>query len=293
VSGGEIVGILPLVHFKSRLFSRCLVSMPFLNYGGVVADTPAAEGALLAAAIDRAQAADAVYLELRHISRRFPVLPFKSHKVAMLLQLAATPDEQWARLDRKARNQVRKAMKSNVSVVTGGTDLLDAFYHVFATNMRDLGTPVYTKTFFREVLAAFPREAHILCAYWEKKPVAASLMLCHRAQAEVPWASSIARYNPLCPNMLIYWEMLRASIVQGSTQFDFGRCTPLGRTYRFKEQWGAVPRELCWEYWLAKGQSLPDLSPSNASFSPAIAVWRRLPVSVTKVLGPRVVRNIP
>jgi len=36
--GGEIAGVLPLVRISSRLFGRRLVSMPFLDYGGVLAD---------------------------------------------------------------------------------------------------------------------------------------------------------------------------------------------------------------------------------------------------------------
>ena len=36
--GRRIRGILPLVHFRSLFFGRRLVSMPFLNYGGILAD---------------------------------------------------------------------------------------------------------------------------------------------------------------------------------------------------------------------------------------------------------------
>jgi len=48
----------------------------------------------------------------------------------------------WDGLDRKVRNQVRKAQKSGLTAERGGTALLDAFYAVFARNMRDLGTPL-------------------------------------------------------------------------------------------------------------------------------------------------------
>jgi CelD/BcsL family acetyltransferase involved in cellulose biosynthesis len=152
---------------------------------------------------------------------------------------------------------------------------------------------VYTKAFFREVLTAFPEEARLFCASIQDKTVAASLVLRDRDRMEVPWASALAQFNTLAPNMLLYWEMVRTSVEQGCTHFDFGRCTPLAGTYRFKQQWGAVPHELCWEYWLAKGRSLPNLSPDNARFEAAIAVWRKLPVNVTKIVGPWVVRNIP
>jgi FemAB-related protein (PEP-CTERM system-associated) len=291
--GDEIVGILPLVVFKSRLFSRCLVSLPFLNYGGLVADTADAERALLDAAIGEARAAGASYVELRHTRQVFAELPSKTHKVAMLLPLASTSDQQFAALDRKVRNQVRKAQKSGIAMTTGGLELLDGFYEVFATNMRDLGTPVYTKAFFREVLTAFPNEARVFAATLGNQTVAASIVLRCRNRMEVPWASALAQFNSLAPNMLLYWEMLKTAVEQGCTHFDFGRCTPDAGTYRFKAQWGAVPHQLCWEYWLASGQSLPNLSPDNSRYAKAIAIWQKLPVNVTKIVGPWIVRNIP
>ena len=38
-SGGAVCGVLPLVFFSSRLFGRFTVSVPFVNYGGIVADS--------------------------------------------------------------------------------------------------------------------------------------------------------------------------------------------------------------------------------------------------------------
>ena len=35
---GDVVGVLPLILVRSRLFGRRLVSMPFLDYGGVLAE---------------------------------------------------------------------------------------------------------------------------------------------------------------------------------------------------------------------------------------------------------------
>jgi hypothetical protein len=35
-------GVLPLVYFKSRIFGKALVSVPYFNYGGLLADTDTA-----------------------------------------------------------------------------------------------------------------------------------------------------------------------------------------------------------------------------------------------------------
>jgi hypothetical protein len=110
---------------------------------------------------------------------------------------------------------------------------------------------------------------------------------------EVPWASSLREFNHLCANVRLYWAMLTDAIGRGASTFDFGRSTPDEGTYRFKAQWGAEPVPLVWEYWMAGGRPLPDMSPKNPKFSRAIGIWQQLPVSLTRLIGPPIVRHIP
>lgn len=290
---GETVGVLPLVFFDNRLFGRFTVSMPFLNYGGVLANNPTVEDALLARAIEETKRRGGSHLELRHRSQHFPQLASKRHKVAMELALAETADAQWTAIDRKLRNQVRKAEKSGLSVTVGGGELLDAFYLVFARNMRDLGTPVYDRRFFQAVLSGCPETTRVLAIMHNGQPIAASIIHWYRQRIEVPWASSLREFNPLCANVLLYWEMLRFAIAQRLEVFDFGRSTPGEGTYQFKKQWGAEARELVWEYWMGDGQPLPELNPKNPKFGLAIRAWQRLPLAVANAIGPHIVRHIP
>jgi FemAB-related protein (PEP-CTERM system-associated) len=290
---GEIVGVLPLVYFRSHLFGRFTVSMPFVNYGGVLTDGPEAARALLARAIEETRRSGGTHLELRHDRQHFTSLAPKRHKVAMELALEATVDAQWQALDRKLRNQVRKAEKSALDVAQGGSELLPRFYEVFAHNMRDLGTPVYGISFFREVLSTFPEHSRVFVVSHAGRPIAASVTHSYGQRVEVPWASSLREFNPLCANVLLYWHMLRFAIGREFPVFDFGRSTPDEGTFHFKKQWGATPRELVWEYWLADGEPLPQMNPKNPKFGLAIRAWQRLPVPLTTALGPHIVRNIP
>ena len=57
--------------------------------------------------------------------------------------------------------------------------------------------------------------------------------------------------------------------------------------------WGAKPEPLYWEYVMQSGRELPNLSPSNPKYRAAINLWTRLPVGLTKVIGPHIVRSIP
>lgn len=286
----RVAGVLPLIEIRSWLFGRSLTSLPFFNYGGVLAESPTVARALFDAAVARATTSGCVHVELRHTARQFPDAPCRQHKVTMRLHL--TPDL-WDRIDRKARNQVRKAEKSGLAVTRGGAELLDPFYRVFSRNMRDLGTPVYTPRFFSAMLTAFPARARIVIVALKGVPVAAGFTLRTGQVVEIPWASSVRDYNALCPNHLLYWRALEAAVAEGASVFDFGRSTPGEGTFKFKEQWRAEPVPLHWEYWLAARRALPDQSPRNPRFRAFIAAWKRLPLPVANRVGPPLVRLIP
>jgi FemAB-related protein (PEP-CTERM system-associated) len=296
---GAIAGVLPIVEIRSFLFGRSMTSLPFLNFGGVLASSPLAARQLLESAGDLARSRGCPHVEFRHISRIFTDLPCRQHKVTMRLGLrsagasAPASGNLWDRIDRKARNQVRKAQKSNLTVDRGGSELVPDFYQVFARNMRDLGTPVYPAGLFDAVIRQFPGRARIIVVRLEGKPVAAGLTIRTRDMVEIPWASSIRDYNHLCPNHLLYWHALETAAAEGAAVFDFGRSTPGEGTFRFKEQWGAAPVPLHWEYWLASGAKVPDHSPKNPKLRLAIGAWKKLPVPVANLIGPRVVRGIP
>ena len=201
--GVRIAGVLPLVFINSLVFGRSLTSLPFLNYGGIAADSPDAADVLVAAATEVAREQRCRHVELRHVARRFFALPCKEHKVAMQLRLGTG---MWDRLDRKVRNQIRKAQKSELTGECGGVELLADFYRVFARNMRDLGTPVYGRRFFEEVLRSFPERTQIHVVRLKGVPVAAGITYQTGRGVEVPWASSNDARN----------DMIMATVIPGS-----------------------------------------------------------------------------
>lgn len=290
---GRWRGILPLVHMRSRLFGNFLVSLPFVNYGGLLCEDEAAAALLLDAAEDLRRSRGATHVELRHVAARPGGLATKQHKVTMILGLAASDDDQWKAFDPKLRNQVRKAQKSGLEFRSGRLELLDDFYEVFARNMRDLGTPVYSKQLFRHVLEIFPDTSMVAAVMHQGKIIAGGIACWFRGRIEVPWASSVKDYKAMCPNHTLYWETIRFAIARGLREFDFGRSPPGEGTYNFKKQWGALPVPLNWQYLMDEHGRLPELNPDNPKYRLAIQTWQRLPVALTKLLGPSIVRNIP
>jgi serine/alanine adding enzyme len=291
--GPRVTGILPLVEIRSRLFGRALSSLPYVNYGGVLAEDSDSASALVDAASRVATDRRLSFVVLRHKERRFRELPARDHKVTMLLPLEKSSDAMWSKLDRKVRNQIRKAEKSSIVTEAGGAELLDEFYQIFARNMRDLGTPVYGRRLFAAILDQFPNDARIHLARLNGVAIAAALSYAYGDWIEVPSASSLREHRALCPNHLLYWSIIRRSIEQGRCVFDFGRSTPNDGTYHFKEQWGAHSEQLWWEYLLATGVTVPADDRHSSKYQAMIALWKRLPVKLVTFVGPTLARRIP
>ena len=290
---GNVDGVLPLVRLRSRLFGDYMVSMPYFNYGGVVAGSIEIKDALYVAAISVADQVGVSHLELRQTEESEKIQHCRTDKVVMLLDLPADPDDLWSDIGSKRRSQIKRPLRENVEVLHGQIDLLDQFYAVFSRNMRDLGTPVYPKSFFRAILESFTESSYITIVQHQNKPVAAAFLLGWKSGIEIPWASSLREANPLGVNMLLYWEVIKRSIELGYKVFDFGRSTMNAGTYRFKKQWGSQPKQLYWYYWLKEGESMPELTPSSPKYKLAIATWKKLPVPVANLLGPYLVKNLP
>ena len=168
VSGDHVVGVFPLVHIQSRLFGRVLVSMPFVNYGGLLGDSAEIEEALWKAAIQIAREHGVDSIEARHLSPHVFIEQGKQHKIGMTLALAPTIEAQWKAFQAKLRNQIRKSELSGLSIRVGGATDVGAFYEVFARNMRDLGTPVYHRALFTKLFEAFPEACRVF-SVWDQE----------------------------------------------------------------------------------------------------------------------------
>jgi len=290
---GQVLGVLPVVQLRSRLFGNFMVSLPYFNYGGVLADHSDIAGQLLKKANAWRSDREAEHMELRHHTDYGLNLPSRTGKVTFWLPLPENPDDLWRSFQPKVRAQIKRGQGETSELVIGGAELIEEFYRVFARNMRDLGTPVYDKAFFLGLLDALGEKAHLVIARNDEKPVGCAFITGFRGRMEIPWASTLREFNHTGVNMAMYWHILEFAVNSGHKVFDFGRCSRDAGTYRFKQQWGATPVPLHWDYCLAEGAQLPQLNPDNPKFRFMIAVWKRMPVWVSKFLGPGIVKHLP
>lgn len=284
-------GVLPLIHVRSPLTGQHILSVPYLNDGGPLGDEPA-RAALASHAVELAERAGVRLLELR-ARRRIPgPLAPVARKIAVHLALPASADELWRSGFRaKLRSQIRRPITEGMET-RFGPDQLEPFYRVFAHNMRDLGTPVLPRRFFERIAATFPDQVVFGAVYHHGRAVGAGCGFLWREEFEITWASTLREYNPLSPNMLLYWSLMELMIARGARRFNFGRCSPGSNTHRFKLQWGGVEVALPWLQWPRPADGAVA-EPDGRFMQLAAQSWRRLPLPVANLVGPKLASHLP
>jgi len=305
---GALAGFIPLSAVAKPLARARWISLPFCDLGGPLADAPDVAEALAARARQDVGGAGAAGLELRcSAPASIDEAALEGCKVRMLLSLPENAAALMQSYPPKLRSQVRKAEKNGLSSeVARGDQAVAEFYDVYSRNMRRLGSPPHSRAWFDAIHRHYSvaGDMFIVIVRHEGKAVGAGWVLLCGDKAVIPWASTLADYNPLAPNMLLYWTIQSQLCERGVRQFDFGRSTYGEGTYKFKKQWGAVPVALDWREWNAQGVaqgadpiSVPGAPGAaggiKAKLRPMIeSAWQKLPLAVTNSLGPRLRRYI-
>lgn len=298
-----IKGVLPLVQIKSLVFGHKLISLPYFDMGGILADNKDAFQKLIEYGFEKLESLNAQSLELRDIrsSDYKEKEPYKSlkngfytsdlaeDKAVMRLDLPENSEELFNSYKSKFRNDIRKPFRNGLEFKIGGRELLNDFYHIFSVNMRDLGSPVHSFRLFENIFSSFQEKAQIGAVYKDNKPVAAIFTIGFRDILANPWASALREYRRLNVNIFQYWKMLEYGCDNKYKIFDFGRSAPEDSTFKFKKKWGAVPYPLVWENFSIKYK---EKISEKSKFGKFIKYWQKTPVFITKAVGPPIRKNI-
>ena len=261
----RIVGILPLAEIRPFTGRRVLISLPFANYGGVLADSAEAATCLLDKAETLVNSRKLAYLEMKQNQPLdHPGLKDKLHYFSLVLALSDDPEIVWKeKLNTKVRNQVRKAQKSGLSCDAGSQYMQD-FIAVYQKNMRDLGTPTHKRCWYETLARLFPGNVEFVVVTHAGSIIAAALLLRFKKTLIFHSAASNKKHLHLCPNNMVYWKSIELACLQGYERLDFGRSRENSGTFHFKRQWGAEPEQTYYQYflmWTPTMQSMPRQLP--------------------------------
>jgi len=285
--GDSVRGILPLAVVPQWRGCGVLVSTPYANYGGVVADCTEARVMLTEAALGALDESGCDYLEMKQFdSDPAPGWIERLDYHALVLPLAPDPEQIWTQqLNTKVRNQTRKAMKQgfNVSI---GPEYMPDFLRVYRRNLRDLGTPPHSARWYRELEELLGDRLTVIVAYLDGHPVAGAWLFCFRDTVFLHAAASLKSVQGMCPNNLVYWKAIEWAALAGYGYMDFCRSRVDAGSYHFKQQWGAEPRQIYYRYLPGKRHHFPDVDPHNPKYKTAIAIWRHVPLVIADRVGP-------
>lgn len=293
---GAVVGVLPLARMKTMLFGDLLASTPYCVYGGAIAASAEAAAALDAYAIDLQAQLRAPCLEYRRLGAadpgwvERPALYYTFRKPIVSITGDDSKDMA-ANIPRKQRAEVRKAPKHGL--VTRTDRDVDALFSVYAESVRNLGSPVFPKRYFRALLEAFPEESDVTTVLRDDRPVSSVLSFHFKREVLPYYGGGTAQARGLAAADLMYWEVMRrAAKERCATSFDFGRSKAGTGAFSFKKNWGFQPEQLHYCYRLAPGAKVPDNNPNNPKYRYFIAAWKRLPLPIANVIGPHLVRGL-
>jgi len=193
---------------------------------------------------------------------------------------------------RKTRRMVRKSLENSLVTRQQKTNF-HGFENLYSENLRRLGTPSFPPRHFAALIRNFGDMVDIREVLHEDRVIAAVMTFYFRDQVLPYYGASDPEYNALAPNNYMYFDLMRWAGKNGYVWFDFGRSKKISGSHDFKSHWGMEERDLPYEMLLVKRKSLPDINPNATQFELPIKIWRKLPLRVTRALGPTFLRLVP
>jgi len=288
---GKITGILPLVHVKSMLFGNSLSSCAFCVYGGIVADDEQSYAELDSKACELAKELEVDHLEMRNRTQITPDRPHKELYVTFRKELDSDEEKNMLAIPRKQRAVIRKGIKAGL--ISEIDQEIDRFYQAYSESVRNLGTPVFAKKYFSILKQVFKEQCEILTVVSKEGLLIASVMNFYFKDEVLPYYGGGTQHaRSVQGNDFMYWEVMRRAVAKGIKTFDYGRSKEGTGSYRFKKHWGFEPKPLYYEFYLVKSDSIPDINPLNPKYQIFIAAWKRLPLSVSQIVGPWLAKDL-
>ena len=290
IDSGGVRGVLPLVHVRSLLFGNALTSTPCCVYGGALADTDEIASLLEDKAAALAEGLGVDYLELRNRSRQRVDWPTKDLYVTFRKAILPTVDENMKAIPRKQRAMVRKGIDAGLAGVID--DDVDRFFRIYAESVRNHGTPVFSRSYFRILKEVFGERCEVLTAVRDSEPVSSVMSFYFRDEVlpyyggGLPVARSVKGFD------FLYWDLMRRACERGLRTFDYGRSKLGTGSYSFKKNWGFEPTPLPYQYHLVRAKAVPEVNPLNPKYRVFIEMWKRLPVPVANFVGPFLARGL-
>jgi FemAB-related protein (PEP-CTERM system-associated) len=290
---GVITGVLPLVQVKSPFLGSVLVSTPYAVYGGMVGAEQEDEDALFEAVKNLSSKLNTNYVEFRNLDKKERDLPATDLYHTFIREIPETEEACLKIIPRKSRAAARQGRDKYKLRFIESNNRLDSFYQLFVINKRSLGSPVFSRRYFRSLMDIMDGRIFIHCVLYENQIVSAVLSFIYKDMILPYYSGSDKRFERYNTNNFQYWQLMAWACRRGLKTFDFGRSRKDTGAFHFKHNMGFESRELGYQYYFPGASKLPNLNPSNPKLNLPKKILSRIPIPIAKMVGPMLVKYIP
>lgn len=192
-------------------------------------------------------------------------------------------------IPRKKRADIRKALNNNALIFHENIPFND-FYNIYTQAQRDLGTPTHARSFYKRITD----HSHYLLSgvSYKGNIIAVCLSFIMKDRILAYYGGALEQARPLHAFDLMYYYLMCWGIRNQKTYFDFGRSKYNTGSFAYKTYWGIQPKARHHIFMTIDGQDLPDTTPKNKTFQTRIKMWKKMPLWLTRLVGPFIIKYI-
>jgi FemAB-related protein (PEP-CTERM system-associated) len=227
------------------------------------------------------------YVELRDREQRESASPWQQHchHSTFSCPIESSPDAILTSVKRKQRAVIRHSLKNELS--WDNSDNPGLCYDVYAESVRNLGTPVFSKKLFSSLKNTFGDKCETLVINDNKgDPISSVLSFYYKDDVLPYYGGGTFDARALKSNDYMYYQLMCLAQEKGKSRFDFGRSKQNSGSYNYKKNWGMEEESLHYKIALVNSKALPNFSPNNPKYKLFIDMWKKMPLSLSRFIGP-------
>jgi hypothetical protein len=285
--GRRLAALVPMMEVRSAFTGRRGVCLPFSDTCEPLIFDPDAVDLVRDRVVRFAQECRWRHLEIRGCKFFQAASSSAATFYGHTLDLRRHVDELHERFDSPVRRAIRKAERSNVSVVVGRRrQAIRDFYRLHVQTRRRHGLPPQPASFFLNIYEHIikPGLGFVVLAQRDSHPIAAAVFFRFGKNALYKYAASDKRFQEFRANNLVMWQGIQLLLRSGVEKLHFGRtdCENDGLR-RFKLSWN-TQEEIIHYYRLdPSGRQCLVPPPRNSGFHKS--VFCKLPLVFNRLAG--------
>ncbi len=290
----NVSGIFPLFLVKSIIFGKQLVSVPAANYGGIIASDDESFNALLEKGKKIVKKKNPRFLQIRSISKEDNFnysLPFDDSYVTTRIKIDIPEDIILKNARHKIVQEIQKAEKSGVKS-SFDKDYFDEFYKIYTHSMHRLGTPPYSKKYFRNILDIFNNDSYLLTCIYNNKVISSNIGVIFNNTIFSIVSGSLKEYRYLKSDTYFCWKTILYAKERRLKIYDMGRSLKGSGVAFFKSHWKGEEIGLKYYYFLNKARKIPKRNPNSRFYKILSKIWQMMPEKSTNKIGSAIIKGL-